>query len=310
MRKQHKRFKECQTCGRPVHGSYICRRCGMELRELLIGGPDLDSQPGIVWYLQRLRETAYGQSKMARSLSARSTNQGYALLTNRRAVELMARISATLAVWDGTVETLRATHGHETALVHMGTADRSVERLEQRRARYIAAHVPLIRKHSPNAHRLHADMLRYAKDAWRVINRPNDFCCGPCPTMLIEHPGINTDRGVVCGTMLYAEEDARMVQCPRCHTMHNVELLREGLKVAAADVLFTGPELLKLMETRLNDRMSKSTFYQLVRDHRLEPRKYRANKGADGKWTETPLYTYDDVLEAREKPAPTRKVMK
>jgi hypothetical protein len=110
-------------------------------------------------------------------------------------------------------------------------------------------------------------------------------------------------RGVVkietrCGTLLYAEEGSADVTCPNCRTRHNVDDLRTALRETVRDMLFSGPELLRLMETRLNDRMSKSTFYQLIRDGRLQARHVK---------DDVPQYTYDDLCEAREKPKPTRK---
>lgn len=295
------RSNKCGTCERPIPDAYLCRRCGIELRYLLIGGGD---QPGIVWYMARLRESAYGQSKLGRAGSTRSVREGYALLSNQRAVRLLAQISGTLALWAGHCEALRATHGHEWPMVATGTPDRSSDRLEARRARFIAAHVQLIRRHHGSAAQLHDDMLRYAKQSWSIINRPNDICCGPCPTVVVDVVVTDQAGGVAkeiekpCGTLLYAEEGSAGVVCPSCRVEHNVVDLRTGLRETVRDVLFSGPELLRIMETRLNDRMSKSTFYQLVRDGRL-----RARHVKDG----APQYTYDDLCEAREKPKPARK---
>jgi hypothetical protein len=295
------RRNKCGSCERPIPDAYLCRRCGNELRDLLIGSND---QPGIIWYLARLRESAYGQSKLARAGSSRSTREGYALLSNQRAVKLLSEISGTLAHWEAHCDALRATHSHELPLVATGTPERQSERLEARRARFIAAHVSLIRRHHANAARLHADMLRYAKQSWSIINRPNDICCGPCPHMIVNCAVENQYGEVIkkienpCGTLLYAEEGSADVTCPNCRTRHNVDDLRTALRETVRDMLFSGPELLRLMETRLNDRMSKSTFYQLIRDGRLQARHVK---------DDVPQYTYDDLCEAREKPKPTRK---
>jgi hypothetical protein len=144
------------------------------------------------------------------------------------------------------------------------------------------------------------DLLAYAKEAWKIINRPADNCCGPCPSTVDESP---------CGTLLYAEEKATVVQCPRCRKRHNVEALRESLRNAVRDMLFTAGELRKLMDTRLNDRMPKATFYKMIQDGRLVAR-CTADDGVK-------MYTYNDVCMARqktsrltssEKPCPTRKV--
>lgn len=315
---KHKQIEKCQTCGRATNNAYICRRCANELQDLLIGSRESDGQPGIIWYVKRLRESAYGQTRMARSLAARSSNQGYALLGNRRAVDLLARINGTLAVWEGIAEALSATHSHELGFLHMGSPTKDFERLEAKRARYIGARVLLIRHHCPDAHRLHSVLLEYAREAWRIINRPDDICCGPCPNMIQDRTEIvdagdqviRTVRGKLkrCGTLLYAEEGSGGVRCPGCHAHHDVEQLREGLKAYVTDMLFTRSDLVNLMETRLNDRIPQPTFTKLLRDGRLQPRRYEEQINAKGECFAVPLFTYDDVVAARLKPVPHKRI--
>lgn len=309
MRKQHRKIQSCQTCGRATNSAYICRRCSNECHDLLVGSRDVDGQPGIIWYIRRLRESAYGQARMERNPGARSDNVGYALFGNKSAADLLARISAALALWEGTVEALSARHSRETGWVHTGSPTRDPERLEAQRARYIAAHVVLIRHHCRDAHRLHSVMLGFAKEAWRIINRPNDFCCGPCPTMIVQ-PYVTSHGNDLkpCGTLLYAEENAATVMCPLCHTLHDVELLRDGMKAYVQDMLFTRADLVKLMETRLNDRIPQPTFTKLLRDGRLQPRKIEQHINEAGEWVEVAMFTYNDVCEARDKPVPHKKI--
>lgn len=295
---KHKKIGQCQTCGRGnINNAFICRRCANELHDLLVGGADADSQPGIVWYVGRLRESAYGQTRLARSLAARSSSTGYALLGNRRAAELLTKINAVLARWEAVVIKLRSTHRHEQGWLHMGEATRDFERLECKRARFVAANVVLLRHHCAEVPLLHRDMLEFAREAWGIINRPNDVCCGPCPTIMNE--ATKDVPEYPCATLLYAEEGATSVQCPLCHVSHDVGLLREGLKTSVADMMFTRSELVRLMETRLNDRIPQPTFTKLLRDGRLKPRQV----SADG----TPMFTYNDVCEAREKQPPKMK---
>lgn len=298
---------ECGVCGRQIRDAYVCRRCANELRDLLIGSRTVGGQPGITWYVRRLRESAYGQTRMARSLSAKSTSSGYALLGDKRAYDLLGRINSELAVWEGTVEALRATHSHETGFLHTGSPTRDSERLETKRARYVAAHVTLLRHHHPSTHRLYAAMLGFGREGWRIINRPNDICCGPCPSLVYrakpDSPYANSrDNVSPCGTMLYADEGDTAVACPRCGGRHDVQTLRNGLKTHVADMLFTRHELVTLMETRLNDRIPQPTFTKLLRDRRLQPRKIDDDGVA--------LFTYDDVVEARLKPVPPKRIRK
>lgn len=298
MPKYHKRIQSCKVCERATNHAYICRRCANELRDLLIGSREPDGQPGITWYVKRLRESAYGQTRLARSLSARSSATGYALLGNKQAAELLARIGTVLARWEAICDRLRATHGDEMGVVHTGQPTRDFERLEVKRARFIAAHVVLLRHHCPEAHKLHRELMDCARNAWRIINRPNDVCCGACPTV--------GDDGKPCGTLLYAEEGAAGVRCPLCHTHHDVELLRDSLRNQVSDMLFTRAELTKLMETRLNDRIPHGTFGKLLRDGRLQPRKIEQRCDDDGQWHDVPMFTYNDVCEARAKPGRKR----
>lgn len=308
MSKQRRRIEKCSTCGRQTNHAYICRKCANECHDLLVGGTESDSQPGIAWYVKRLRESAYGQTRMARSLAAKSSSTGYALFGNRRAAELLARINVALARWEAVVMRLRATQHAETGWVHTGSPTKDSERLEVKRARFIAAHVVLIRHHCPDAPKLHAEMLDCARLAWRIINRPNDICCGPCPQLVDDTTDImldskmirkvKTGKQIPCGTLLYAEEGANGVQCPVCHTKHDVEALRDMLKTQVADMLFTREELTRLMETRLNDRIPHATFGKLLRDGRLQPR----HVSYDEMGRPVDMFTYNDVCEARLKP--------
>jgi hypothetical protein len=279
--------KTCTLCGRAVVNSFICRRCGKELRDLLIGSSEPDGQPGIVWYIQRLRETAYRQARMDCSLGAKSSHHGYYLFGDARALVLLRRISLTLARWDSDLSALIEPQRRNHPLMRVLVAGRGSDGLDEARSRRLAEHIPALRHNCGQVRTLHGDLLEYAKQAWRIINRPNDICCGPCPAS-------------ACGTLLYAEEHAETVQCPKCRAEHDVCALREELKRITRDMLFTGPELLRLMETRLNDRITKTAFYQLIRDGRLA---YRGIN-AEGLM----CYTYADVLEARAKESPHRRV--
>lgn len=288
--------KECTNCGRAVQNSFICRRCGIELRDLLIGSKDDRGQPGIIWYIRRLRETAYRQSRMTLVGTVADDTNGYTLLADNRAVKLLSQISVSLAVWNADVVALAAPQGRDTSLAAVVVAGRGYGALDEVRARRLAASIPRLRHTTPGIKGLHADMLGYARKAWRIINRPNDICCGPCTAMVKDK---QTSADAECRTMLYAEEHAEIVACPKCRTEYDVPTLREKLKQQTHDMLFTGPELLRLMETRLNDKMPKSSFYRLIQDGRLRCRITKLENGR-----EVPYYTYADVVAAREKPEP------
>ena len=278
------RRRVCTICG-AESSLFLCTRCAGELRELLVGCRNGEhGQPGIVWYIPRLREQAYLQARLGVSNGAKSSRQGYALLVDKRAIELLTRIHGTLDDWKADLDRLSGTQSDEQPWAGVVLA------------RQLSNRVRELRRH-PNSHELHRDLLSYAKQAWRVINRPPDNLCGPCPNMVLN--GENQPAGMPCQTMLYAEENATTVRCPRCRALHDVEALRKAMRDIITDMLFTGPELLRLMETRLNDRMPTATFYKMIQDGRIVARSI-ADDGVK-------FYTYNDVCQAREKPTPSRQ---
>jgi hypothetical protein len=280
-----KNVARCNVC-RAESVDVLCPRCTRELRELLVGiaGKPHKSllgqepQPGIVWYIERLTEHAFRQSRLANRISRRG-NAGYYLLADARASDLLSRIRVTLQDWAGAVWALIAPlRQDQQASVGRDRADRIAGLESVALARWLAYQIPHVRKH-PDVAVLHATLLAYAKEAWRIINRPADVCCGQC-------------QQDDCDTMLYAEENSATVRCPRCRTRYDVSVLRQELRSKVKDKLFTGSELRKLMETRLNDRIPDSSFRALVRSKRLKPRGVNAD-GAE-------LFTYDDVVKARD----------
>lgn len=307
MNKHRRRAaKRCNTCGAQC-SAYMCGRCARELRELLIGsdrrtvqvGETIKDQPGLVWYIDRLREQANRQSRLGVQVGAQSSNDGYALLVDHRAVDLLARISASLSVWEGVVARLCGPVVVKQDDSGVVVPMKRFESVERRRALFLANNVKKIRLRCSSAHRLHTDMLSFAKQAYTVINRPPDNFCGPCPTELPDDPRTGRLAGP-CATLLYVEENETVVRCERCRSEHDIETLRAAIREEARDKLFTGPELRRLMETRLNDRIPEPTFRKFCRDGRLIPRGY--NSDDEG------LFTYADVCEAREKPVPKKRL--
>jgi len=279
----------------------MCVECGHELCELLIGdgrsvGTNARSQPGIVWYVKQLYKTAYRQTKLGGDVTAKTSSTGYGLLADRRATTLLAEIGVVLAEWDDRLYAHKSRQKDERVMVSLADAYGYPEALCIRQARMLAAHVRLLRRHDKDVHQLHNHLHRLAREAWAVINRAPELCCGGCPNVIKNNSGEEDKR---CGAIMYAEENARTVQCPRCRTKHDVEVLREEMRVAALDYVLPSTELMTLMETRLNDRIPPSSFYQLVRDGRLQAH----TETVEG----VGLYRYQDVVAARNKPPPVRK---
>lgn len=297
-----RKAKSCNVCGAQTD-VFMCVNCAADLRNLLLGARGHGEQPGIVWYIHRLTEQAYKQSRLGAVDSSHGARDGYELLVDDRATRLLAKIRATLADWNSHCDGLSATLSHEIGLVLLSGHRAAMEPLEVRQAIWLAAHMKAIRR-IKDSHRLYGALLLYAKDGWLILNRPADVCCGPCPRIF----KVGKPDEELCGAMIYALESAKSVRCPYCRTKYSVNELREALRDKVKDLLFTGPELRRLMETRLNDRMPKATFYKLIADGRLQPRKVLQNKDSRGVIKDVPMFTYDDVCEAREKPSPTRKI--
>jgi hypothetical protein len=294
---------KCEKCGSAVNDAFICRRCGRELRHLLIseGWPDRlgelgAGQPGIIWYMRKLHEAAYKQSKLQRG-GTRGSRHGYYLLGDNRAIKELARISKTLARWNTALDGLIGAQTLEEVRSKSATLN-GYHDLDAYRARRLAAHIPELRHKCPGIASLHTDMLDYAKTAWKIINRPNDICCGACPNPVLDKDDPEAGEQP-CGVVLYAEESEEKVQCPKCRVVYDVSERREDLMYRSRSQMFTAPQLRQLMETRLNDKMPKTAFYQLIRDGRLQPRAYDND--------DAPMYTYDDVCAAREKTKPGRR---
>jgi hypothetical protein len=298
MRKPDK----CGNCGSAVNDAFICRRCGRELRDLLIseGWPDRTGelgagQPGIIWYMRKLHESAYKQSRLQRG-GARGSQHGYYLLGDNRAIKELSKISKTLTLWNAQLDALIGAQTLEEVRSRSATRN-GYHDLDAHRARRLAAHIPELRHKCPGIASLHTDMLDYAKRSWKIINRPNDICCGACPNLVPDKDPPHEENP--CGVMLYAEESEEKVQCLKCRAVHDVVALRADLVERSRSTMFTGAQLRLMMETRLNDKMPKTAFYQLIRDGRLQPRGFDGDKA--------PMYTYDDVCAAREKTKPGRR---
>lgn len=295
----HRNAKDCNLCGRATD-LYMCHECATLLAEQL---------KTVGWYINRLVEQVYGQSRLGAIDSSHvSDGYGYALLIDDRALARIKAIRATLETWvivcDGPQSPLIAPQSGEMTMVPMVSRPGHSEPLEARYARWLGSHIKMLR-YKQDSHRLYHDLSAHNKAAWHIINRPADVCCGPCPELVRNYEKPSETVGVLepCGTMLYAQEHASTVQCPTCRTTHDVDQLRESLRHMVKDMLFTGPELRRLMETRLNDRMPKASFYRLISDGRLVPRKFVQVK-IKGKLKQHALFTYDDVCAAREKPRP------
>jgi hypothetical protein len=296
MSRKHRQVtRRCCVCGMAT-GLFLCSTCTAEMNDLLVGSRAARGAPGMVWYAERVAEQAYRQAKLAAAGRVSGTIDGYALLVDRRALDLLGRMREVLRSWAEIVSRLNG-RPDSVPLSSTLSAFRARSRvlypestLEAVQARYLAAHLNVVAAQCADANRLRSDLMSLSNEARDAINPPPDNFCGPCPT--------EVGDGKHCDTILYANEDASVVRCDKCRVSHDVSLLRAAMREVVWDLLFTSTEILRLMNARLGDRMPKSSFHQLISDGRLIPQGYNA--------TNDPLYTYREVCAARLRPAPAR----
>lgn len=265
---------DCRRCKGQAADVYLCGNCQTELRE------DLRELP---WWLERLTETALGQTRMSDNAGRRSAPRrdldgdaelaacieplpsgddlqkarnarqklalAHALATggvNHRASELLAEIGDGLAFW---CRVLCKTRGQAY------TPPTSSRSLGVDHARWLARHIDAIAA-SEDAADIAADILGRDKrrrslieQIQQVINRPWRFWqLGDCPTPIrVEGPPRqgHPRPTIACGATLRAREDATRIRCPQCHTLHNVHRLLWSRKSEAEAEPMTQRQLIR-----------------------------------------------------------------
>lgn len=234
---------ECQRCGGRAT-VFLCPRCESHLDRLLRELP---------WWLERLTETAVGQTRMSDNAGRRSARRrdldgeqplaecitqfpdadetdldkarqarGKAALAralaaggiNARASELLATVADALAYW---VRVLCEARGVAYA-PDSGANRRS---LGSDHAAWLSVNHRAISA-SPDAGDICGDIESHLDDIVAMVNRPvRIMFLGECPTWI-------EDAGHACGFRLRAPQDAVETYCRRCRTTHNVNRLLLG----------------------------------------------------------------------------------
>ncbi len=263
---------DCRHCRASVTDAFLCNRCRDTLRTELAALP---------WWLERLTETALGQTRMSDNAGRKSAPRkdldgdaelaaciealpsgddlqkariarqklalAHALATggvNYRASELLAEIADGLAFW---CRVLCEARGRVYA------PTRSTRALGVNHAQWLAAHVEAIGQ-SEDAADIAADILGRDKARrslirqieW-VVNRPMRWWqLGACPTPIrVEGPAQagRPHPTIACGVELRAREGATRVRCPGCRTVHNVHRLLWSRKSEAEAEPMTARQL-------------------------------------------------------------------
>lgn len=295
---------ECQRCDAKAHNAFLCGRCETHLHRLLADLP---------WWLERLTETALGQTRMADNGGRRSARRrdldgeaelaaciellphgeedldkarkarekaalAHALATggiNARASELLAEIADSLGYW------MRVLCEHRGIIPpQLGVSPT----LGGMRARWLADNVKAIAA-SEDAGDVAMDIENHMEDLLRVINRPMRWwALGDCPGWIDKAP--DREEGP-CGSALRVPENTTEVRCRKCGTTHNVQLLLLARKHEAEGTPKTRRELVRYnRELPLEFQVPPRTLRQWLNTGLLQ-----ACADNDG----DPLYSWMDV---------------
>ncbi|ADL71421.1 hypothetical protein CRIMD_75 [Mycobacterium phage CrimD] len=272
---------KCRHCGAEAL-TPLCWSCTRMLRRQLVEVP---------WLLRRLHESAYGEAKVARKGGPRvSTGERLpSLPLNTRAADLLRDAARLVAWWE-----------QVRGVDQGGLWDAS--RVEFA-ARWLAGEPGAMMAH-PWAPEALGWVLQWRDDAERVIDLPPDLqYAGPCQNVV--QPPSASDAGTPlppreCGTPLYVDAEALVVECYQCRCSWRVEdLQRQALDRVDETEPRTAADMWRLFKLIGRD-VPRSTFYRLMTG--IEAHGYNA----DG----LPVYTYTAVvaaLDARDAAAAERR---
>ncbi|NGX09129.1 hypothetical protein [Mycobacteroides franklinii] len=299
---------ECTRCGERCE-LFLCWNCGKAIRRLLVGqkvfrrkGTEAQGEePGIIWYLDRLMESAYLQTRMGSS-SVRTAPDSMPLLPDSRASKLRHQIHAELTSW-----VKQITEGRRIRFLPLDSvepdfigplrpgwrripADYTATSADM--ARWLAHNLLAIMSEE-NAAELYDELVALTRKAHRAIDRPELQLFGECSKSMGE-----SDEGVplACGVKLYAEKGETVVACPRCRSTYGVDELRDDMRARARDQAMTGADVLRMMKLA-GEAPASATFYKVL--GRVAPRSYlHADGQRNQTWTPgcKKLYAYDDVV--------------
>ena len=244
---------ECTRCGAKAHNAFLCRNCVTTAQTTLADLP---------WWLNRLTETAVGQTRMTDNAGRKSARRkdldgdsplaaciellpkaddlekartarqkqslAHAVATggaNLRASELLAEIADSLAYWCRVLCEARGINYTASPLPATVGANH---------ARWLRVNVGAIAGHEDAAD-IVGDIETHLEDIVKVVNRPVRWWhLGPCPGWRDDQP---------CQTELRVPEGSEEVHCRRCKNTHTVQLLLLARKAEAEKKHMTKREL-------------------------------------------------------------------
>jgi len=244
---------ECTRCGAKSNNAFLCRECLLTAQTALADLP---------WWLNRLTETAVGQTRMTDNAGRRSARRkdldgdaelaaciellpkaddlekartarqkqslAHAVATggvNLRASELLAEIADSLAYWCRVLCEIRGLSYTPSPLpVTVGA----------NHARWLRVNAGAIATYDDAAD-IVGDIEGHLEDIVKVVNRPIRWWnLGECPGWRDDQP---------CQTDLRVPEGSEEVHCRKCSTRHTVQLLLLARKAEAETKHMTKREL-------------------------------------------------------------------
>jgi hypothetical protein len=244
---------ECTRCGAKANNSFLCRNCVTTAQTTLADLP---------WWLNRLTETAVGQTRMTDNAGRKSARRKdldgdtdlaaciellpkaddldkarrarqdaaltHALATggvNARASQLLATIADSLNYWCRVLCEIRGLNYTPSPLPHA---------LGANHARWLRVNIGAIAG-CEDAADIVGDIEGHLEDIVKVVNRPVRWWhLGPCPGWRDDQP---------CLTQLRVPEESEEVHCRRCKNTHTVQLLLLARKAEAEQKHMTKREL-------------------------------------------------------------------
>lgn len=289
---------------------FLCWNCGKNLRQLLIGlkvrdreGRVTNVEPGITWYLDRLRESAVGQTRAG--TGGRVGPGSKVLLGDQRATKLGRQIHNTFSMWARLV-----TENRGISFVPMRSVGPSFvgplpagwrrlpvgyEVSSADMARWLAHHITAVMC-EPDANEFYAEMEHSVKGIRRIIYPAPSVLVGACPTIT----GEGQSGPTVCSTPLYGEHDDVEVTCRHCRQTYQTADLYTYTNSRIQGELLSANQMWHALHLVGADTGSRSTFFKLLAT-KVAPRSYEHEDGSrNQKRSQRPLYNYEDVVAALE----------
>lgn len=289
---------------------HLCWNCGKAVRQVLSGltirdrdGRIVDVEPGMVWYLDRLTESALGQARVGTGGKVGPGSK--VLLGDERASRLRQQIHNTLSMWARLITEnrgisfmpIRSVGPNFVGPLPVGWRRLPVgyEASSADMVRWLAHHIMAVMS-EPDANEFYREMESAVNNIRRIIYPAPSVLIGVCPTVT----GEGEDGPIVCSTPLYGERDDDEVRCRHCRQTYRAADLRNYTNDRIRGELLSANQMWHALHLAHVDTGPRSTFFKLLAT-KVAPQSYEHDDGSrNEKRSQRPLYRYEDVVAALE----------